>query len=86
MVLVKGESIHLPREKPKIAAALCETAGQFAYIYAIGANAIVAAPMISAYCIVSLIWSRLFLKEKLSPAQYLVIAIAAAGIVILGME
>lgn len=42
--------------------------------------------MISAYCIVSLIWSRLFLKEKLSPAQYLVIAIAAAGIVILGME
>lgn len=86
VVLVKGESIHLPREKPKIAAALCETAGQFAYIYAIGANAIVAAPMISAYCIVSLIWTRLFLKEKLSPAQYLVIAIAAAGIVILGME
>ena len=67
-------------------AALCETAGQFAYIYAIGANAIVAAPMISSYCIVSLLWSRVFLKEKLTKGQYAVIAMAAVGIAILGME
>ena len=52
----------------------------------IGANAIVAAPMISSYCIMSLVWSRIFLKEKLSKAQYAVIAVAAVGIAILGME
>ena len=86
VVIVKKQKISLPAEKPKLAAALCETAGQFAYVFAIGANAIVAAPMISSYCIMSLVWSRIFLKEKLSKAQYAVIAVAAVGIVILGME
>lgn len=86
VVVIKKQRISIPREKPKIAAALCETAGQFAYVFAIGANAIVAAPMISSYCIASLLWSRLFLKEKLSKSQYLVIAVAAVGIAILGME
>ena len=42
--------------------------------------------MSSSCCIASLLWSRLLLKEKLSKAQYLVIAIAAVGIVILGQE
>lgn len=86
VVVIRGQKLHLPAEKPKLAAALCETAGQFAYVFAIGANAIVAAPMISSYCIVSLLWSRLFLKEKLTKAQYAVIALAAVGIVILGQE
>ena len=86
VVLIKKQSLHLPDEKPKLAAALCETAGQFAYVFAIGANAIVAAPMISSYCVMSLVWSRLFLKEKLTKAQYAVIAMAAVGIAILGME
>ena len=83
---VKKQKFIVSKEKPKILAALCETAGQFAYIFAIGANAVTAAPMISAYCIVSLMWSRLFLKERLSKGQYGVIALAAAGIIILGME
>ena len=86
VVIIKKQQITLSKEKPKTLAALCETAGQFAYVFAIGANAIVAAPMISSYCIASLLWSRLLLKEKLSKAQYLVIAIAAVGIVILGQE
>ena len=41
--------------------------------------------MISSYCIMSLVWSRIFLKEKLSKAQYAVIAVAAVGIAILGV-
>lgn len=86
VVLIKKQPLRLPDEKPKLAAALCETAGQFAYVFAIGANAIVAAPMISSYCVMSLVWSRLFLKEKLTKAQYAVIAVAAVGIAILGME
>ena len=42
--------------------------------------------MISSYCIMSLVWSRIFLKEKLSKAQYAVIAVAAVGIAILDMH
>ena len=56
-----------------------------AYVFAIGANAIVAAPMISSYCIMSLVWSRIFLKEKLSLKHYASILLVVAGIVILGI-
>lgn len=86
VVVIKKQPLHISREKPKMFAALCETAGQFAYIFAIGANAVLAAPLISAYCVMSLIWSRVFLKERLSRAQYVVIGVAAVGIMILGME
>ncbi|MFA9464633.1 MAG: EamA family transporter [Velocimicrobium sp.] len=86
VVFVKKQKIKLSAEKPKLLAGVFETAGQFAYIYALGHNAIVAAPLISSYCIFSLVWARIILKEKLSWKQYLVIAIAAIGIIILGME
>jgi len=86
VVLIKKQKIKFSAEKPKMLAGVFETAGQFAYIYALGDNAIVAAPLISSYCIFSLVWARIILKEKLSRKQYLVIAIAAIGIVILGME
>ena len=86
VVVIKKQRIRLSAERPKIVGALCETAGQFAYVFAIGANAVVAAPMISSYCIASLLWSRIILKEKLTRGQYAVIAVAAVGIAILGME
>ena len=86
VVIIRKQKIRLSQEKPKMLAAVFETAGQFAYIYALGSNAIVAAPLISSYCIFSLVWARIILKEKLTWKQYLVIAIAAVGIVILGME
>ena len=86
VVVIKKQKLVVKKEGLKLTAALCETAGQFAYIYAIGANAVVAAPMISSYCIASLLWSRIFLKEKLTKTQYAVIFMAAVGIAILGME
>ena len=84
LVVVRKQKIRLSKEKPKIVAGLCETAGQFAYIYALGDNAIVAAPLISSYCIFSVLWARLILKEKLTVKQYAAIFIAVIGIVILG--
>ena len=86
VVLIKKERIRIGKEKVKLAAGLSETIGQYFYIFAIGANAVVAAPMISSYCVVSLIWARLFLKERLTPRHYAVIAVTAVGIAILGME
>ena len=67
--------------------AIFETAGQFAYIYAIADSAHLAmsAPIISAYCIASVIWSRIFLKEKLSWRHYIMVALVVIGIVIMGV-
>ena len=44
-----------------------------------------AAPIISAYCVASVVWGRIFLKEKLSIKHYAMILIAVVGIVILGL-
>ena len=44
------------------------------------------APIISGYCLASVIWSRIFLKEKLSWKHYLMIAFAIMGIVLLGLS
>ena len=43
-----------------------------------------AAPLISSYCLFSVILSRIFLKEKLTVRQYGAIAIAICGIAIMG--
>lgn len=81
---IKREKIKIKYDAPKLGGALCETAGQFAYIYAIGSNPTAAAPMISSYCIFSVLLSRIFLKEKLSAKHYFVVAIVLTGIVFLG--
>ncbi len=78
----------LPRQEiPKYTGAVFETVGQFFYIYALADSEHVAfaAPIISSYCVASVIWSRIFLKEKLSLKHYCSIATVVAGIVILGI-
>ena len=84
---VKKQKLIPKREAPKYTGAIFETAGQFAYIYALAdtAHAALAAPMISAYCVASVVWSRIFLKEKLSLKHYASILLVVAGIVILGI-
>ena len=86
VVLIKKDKLVFKAEAPKYAGALFETAGQFAYIYALADEAHVAlsAPIISAYCAASVLWSRIFLKEKLSWKHYLMIALVVVGIVIIG--
>lgn len=81
---IKKQKFSLWEEREKGFGAICETAGQFAYVYAIADNAILAAPLISSYCLFSVVLSRIFLKEKLTLRQYGAIAIAAVGIIILG--
>lgn len=84
---VKKQRLVPKMEAPKYAGAIFETAGQFAYIYAIGdsAHVAMAAPIISAYCAASVLWSRIFLKEKLSWKHYLALLVIVSGIVILGV-
>ena len=84
---VKKQRLIPRREVPKYTGAVFETVGQFFYIYALADQEHVAfsAPIISSYCIASVLWSRIFLKEKLSWKHYLNISIVIAGIVILGI-
>ena len=71
-VVVKKDRLIPKMEAPKYAGAVFETAGQFAYIYAIAdtEHLAMSAPIISSYCAASVLWSRIFLKEKLSWKHY----------------
>ncbi len=76
----------IPQHKDKILAAVFETAGQFTYVYALSGNGAIAAPIISSVCIVSLLLSRIFLKEKLSRKTYTFIAVVIIGILLLAVS
>ena len=84
---IKKQKLVARQEAPKYTGAVFETIGQFFYIYALADTEHVAfaAPIISSYCVASVLWSRVFLKEKLSLKHYLSIATVVAGIVILGI-
>ena len=84
-VKFKKEKIDFMNQKDKFLAAVLETAGQFTYVFAMSGNAIIAAPIISSVCIVSVILSRIFLKEKLTKKQYAAIAVVILGILILSV-
>ena len=75
----------VPQHKDKILAAVFETAGQFTYVYALSGNGAIAAPIISSVCVVSLLLSRIFLKEKLSWKTYAFIAVVILGILLLAV-
>ncbi|MBR5488725.1 MAG: EamA family transporter [Firmicutes bacterium] len=81
----KKVKFELPKQKDKIVAAVCETAGQLTYVYAMSGNGAIAAPILSSVCVVSLLLSRIFLKEKLTKKQYLFIGIIILGILMLAI-
>ena len=87
VVLIKKDRLIPKMEAPKYIGAVCETAGQFAYIYAIAdtEHLAMSAPIISSYCAASVLWSRLFLKEKLSYKHYIMIGLVVVGIAIMGI-
>ncbi len=85
-VVIKKQKLIPRMEVPKYVGAIFETAGQFAYIMALaGGEAALAAPIISSYCMASVLWSRIFLKEKLSWKHYGCIAVTFLGILIMGI-
>lgn len=92
----KGENIFVPKKDEenvtkqskiyKALAALFETIGQATYLFALSEGSGVAAVIMgSGTVVVSLILSRIFLKEKLSIVQYVFIAIILCGIIVLSV-
>ena len=75
----------MPQHKDKLLAAIFETAGQFTYVYALGGVDAVAAPILSSVCVVSLVLSRIFLKEKLNWKTYAFITVVIIGILLLAV-
>ena len=85
-VIIKKQKLLPKVEGPKYIGAAFETAGQLAYIYALASGeSALAAPIIASYCMASVLWSRLFLKEKLSWKHYTCILVTFAGILIMGI-
>ena len=64
---------------------ICETIGQMFYMAVMFSDFKAGMPMISAYCVASVLWSRIFLKEKLSLKHYIAIFATFAGIILLGI-
>ena len=87
VTVVKKQRLVAKQEAPKYTGAIFETIGQFFYIYALADTEHVAfaAPIISSYCVASVVWGRIFLKEKLSKKHYLCIFTVVVGIVIMGI-
>ena len=83
--IIKREKVDKKYDGIKALGGVCETAGQVFYMMVVVSEYKVGLVIISAYCAVSLLWSRLFLKEKLSVKHYIAIALAFIGIVILGI-
>lgn len=73
-------------QKNKILAALFETIGQATYIFALSEGKGIAAVILGAgTVIISLILSRIVLKEKLTKLQYVFILLILAGIIFLSL-
>lgn len=81
----KKEDFSIIKEKPKLAAALFETAGEIFYVTAMSGNSTIAAPIIGSYCVLSMLLSRAFLKEKLSKKEYIGIGLVLIGVIILAL-
>ncbi len=84
--IIKREPLKIEGNEARGAAAVCEATGQITYVYAMSGNGMVAAPMIASYCVASVALAGIFLKEKMSLKQYLMVFCVFGGILLLGIS
>ena len=82
---IKKVKFKVSSERPKLMAAIFETVGQFFYVFSMGINSTISAPIVGSYCILSMLLSRIILKEKLEKKEYIAIFLVIIGIVILAI-
>lgn len=82
---VKNEKITLKQDKDKWIAAIFETAGQVAYVFALAGNSTISASIVGSYCVLSFLLASIVLKERLNWVQYLGIGINILGIIIISI-
>lgn len=86
LIFIKKEKMSFKKDSSKTFAAIFETVGQFFYVFAISANALISSSIISSYSIFSVILSAIFLKERLTKANYLAVVYVIIGILLLGIS
>ena len=80
---IKKENFSIIKEKTKLVASVFETGGEIFYVTAMSGNSTIAAPIIGSYCVLSMLLSRIFLKERLSKKEYIGIFLVLIGVIIL---
>lgn len=86
LLVIKRERLRPVKQTDRFVAAIFETAGQFFYVRAMAQNAVLTAPLVACYAVVSVLLSRIFLKEKLTRMQYAVIMGIMLGIGLISIE
>ncbi len=81
----KKVKIRLKEEKNRLSAAIFETIGQFTYVFAISSHSIITAPIVACYSALSVLLSRIFLKEKISILQYIALFLIFSSIIALAI-
>ena len=81
----KKEKITIRHEKNRLSAAIFETLGQFTYVFAISSHSVITAPIVACYSALSVLLSRIFLKEKTTKLQYLALFLIFASIIALAI-
>ena len=79
----KKEKFNIVKEKNKLLAASFETVGQFFYVFAMADKSTISATIVGSYCVLSMLLSRIFLKERLSLKKYIAIFSTIVGIIVL---
>ena len=88
-LLIAKKYIYNPFKKTELTrccAGFGDTLGTMAFTFAVGINPILTAPVTSSYCLVTIIFARIFLKERLTRKQYLSLAFLVVGITLLGVS
>ena len=73
-------------ELVRCGAATGETFGTMAFVFAVGSNPVLTAPITSSYCLVTIVLARICLKEQLTKKQYMSLAFLVIGIALLGIS
>ena len=84
-IYLKEKKVYNPFTKksaPRILGAVADNIGIVFYSYAMAMNSVSTDPLLAVYPIFSMIGARIFMKEKLSKSQYILLIGIVAGSVL----
>jgi len=86
-IILKAKKVKMvvKEEKNRLSAAIFETLGQFTYVFAISSHSVITAPIVACYSALSVVLSRIFLKEKINKLQYLALFLIFFSIIMLAI-
>lgn len=81
-ILVKDHEIYHPLKKenlPRLLGSVTDNLGIVLYSYAMAIDSVSTDPILAVYPMFSMLGGRIFMKEKVSPVQYVAILLIVAG-------